>query len=237
MVPSRRVRGGNQRIPRPTDFRPGAPPPWAAVPPERRHLDLADVRAACERLPPPIRPETALPGSRPAAVLVALFEEEGEARLILTKRPETMPTHQGEIAFPGGKLDESVDADLAAAALREAHEEIGLAPDAVEIVAELDHLFTVQARFTLAPFVGLLTGRPALVADEREVVRVFDIAVWELLEDEVFHEELWNIEAGVLDTPPGPDRPIDFYDVPGETIWGATARILTGFFTHLTQDR
>ena len=179
----------------------------------------------------------ALPGSRPAAVLVPLFEEDGEARLILTKRPDTMPTHQGEIAFPGGKLDESVDADLAAAALREAHEEIGLAPDAVEIVAELDHLFTVQARFTLAPFVGLLAARPALHPDEREVVRVFDIALSELLDDAAFRQELWNIDGAVLDTAPGPDRPIDFYEIPGETVWGATARILTGFLTHLVLGR
>ena len=131
----------------------------------------------CEALPPPKRPEIELPGSRPAAVLIALFEEAGQARVILTKRPDTMPTHQGEIAFPGGKLDTAVDEDLAAAALREAHEEIGLAPELVEIVAELDHLFTVQARFTLAPFVGLLEGRPSLHPDQREVVRVFDIAL------------------------------------------------------------
>ena len=242
MVPSPRVRaeierGGDQRIPRPPDARPGAPAPWHGLDPARRRLGLADVLRGCERLPPPTRPETALPGSRPAAVLVALFEEAGEARLILTKRPDTMPTHQGEIAFPGGKLDESVDADLAAAALREAHEEIGLAPDAVEIVAELDHLFTVQARFTLAPFVGVLAGRPDLTPDEREVVRVFDVALSELLDDDAFHQELWTIRAGVLDTPPGPDRPIDFYEIPGETVWGATARILTAFLTQLTRDR
>jgi 8-oxo-dGTP pyrophosphatase MutT (NUDIX family) len=191
----------------------------------------------CEALPPPKRPEIELPGSRPAAVLIALFEEAGQARVILTKRPDTMPTHQGEIAFPGGKLDTAVDEDLAAAALREAHEEIGLAPELVEIVAELDHLFTVQARFTLAPFVGLLEGRPSLHPDQREVVRVFDIALSELLDDAAFRQELWDIDGAILDTAPGRDRPIDFYEIPGETVWGATARILTGFLTQLTRDQ
>jgi 8-oxo-dGTP pyrophosphatase MutT (NUDIX family) len=191
----------------------------------------------CEALPPPKRPEIELPGSRPAAVLIALFEEAGQARVILTKRPDTMPTHQGEIAFPGGKLDTAVDEDLAAAALREAHEEIGLAPELVEIVAELDHLFTVQARFTLAPFVGLLEGRPSLHPDQREVVRVFDIALSELLDDAAFRQELWDIDGAILDTAPGRDRPIDLYEIPGETVWGATARILTGFLTQLTRDQ
>jgi len=207
------------------------------VPADRRRISLADVRRVCAALAPPKRPEVLLPGSRPAAVLIAIFEEAGDARVILTKRPDTMPTHQGEIAFPGGKLDEAVDADLAAAALREAQEEIGLAPDLVEIVAELDHLFTVQARFTLAPFVGLLGGRPELHPDEREVVRVFDVALSELLDDAVFRQELWDIDGAMLDTAPGRDRPIDFYEIPGETVWGATARILTAFLTQLTHDR
>ena len=96
-APAPPSRGGDQRIPRPADFRAGRPAPWAQVAPARRRPSLADVRAVCASLPPPRRPEVALPGSRPAAVLVALFEEEGEARLILTKRPDTMPTHQGEI--------------------------------------------------------------------------------------------------------------------------------------------
>jgi len=218
-------------------FRAGAPAPWGALAPGRRSISLADVRRVCDALPPPKRPEIELPGSRPAAVLIALFEEAGQARVILTKRPDTMPTHQGEIAFPGGKLDTAVDDDLEAAALREAHEEIGLAPELVEIVAELDHLFTVQARFTLAPFVGLLEGRPSLQPDQREVVRVFDIALSELLDDVVFRQELWDIDGAILDTAPGRDRPIDFYEIPGETVWGATARILTGFLTQLTRDR
>jgi len=84
-----------------------------------------------------------MPGSRPAAVLVPLFEADGEAHVILTKRPDTMPSHKGEISFPGGGLRAGVDASLQDAALREAEEEIGLPPGAVEVVAELDTLATV----------------------------------------------------------------------------------------------
>jgi 8-oxo-dGTP pyrophosphatase MutT (NUDIX family) len=163
-----------------------------------------------------------------------VFEEDGEARIILTKRPETMPSHQGEIAFPGGKYEPGLDADLRATALREAHEEIGLDPGAVEVVAELDHLVTVSARFDLAPFVGLLPGRPALVPHVREVDAVFDVAISELLRDDVFREERWEVPPEML-VGVGKDRAIHFFELAGETFWGATARILVGLLGRLTR--
>lgn len=159
-----------------------------------------------------------------------------ETRVFLTKRPDTMPSHQGEIAFPGGKLDELVDASLRDAALREAHEEIGLDPRTVEVVAELDSLVTVMGRFMLTPFVGLLPERPTLYPDPTEVVSVFDVALSELLDDATFREERWDVPAGVGVTP-GRNRPIHFFELPGETVWGATAHILAGFLEHLTSRR
>ena len=165
-----------------------------------------------------------------------LFEEAGDSHVILTKRPDTMPSHQGEIAFPGGKFDETVDTSLRAAALREAHEEVGLDPADVEIVAELDSLVTVMGRFVLTPFVGLLARRPVLAPDPTEVVSVFDVGISELLDDATFREERWDVPAGVGVTP-GRDRPIHFFELPGETVWGATARILASFLEHLTSTR
>lgn len=226
-------RGGAQRIPRPSSFQPGEPPPWSGLAGHLRRISLADVRAACATLPPPREAVGVAPQTRPAAVLVALFEEDGEARVILTKRPETMPSHQGEIAFPGGKLEPGIDADLRATALREAHEEIGLDPNLVEIIAELDHLVTVSARFALTPFVGVLRERPALVPHVREVDAVFDVALSELLRDDVFREERWEVPPEML-VGVGKDRAIHFFELAGETVWGATARILVGFLTHLT---
>ena len=211
---------------------------WAHLSPSERRFTLADVRAACASLPPPRRP-VGPSTARPAAVLVAIFEEASEpgaapeARVILTKRPDTMPSHQGEIAFPGGKLEPRVDADLRAAALREAHEEIGLAPDAVEIVAELDSMVTVLGRFVLTPFVGLLAARPSLTRDRNEVVSVFDVSLSELLDDATFREERWDV-APTMGAGSGNDRAIHFFELPGETVWGATAHILAAFLEHLT---
>src|SRR6476646_1794075 len=131
------ARGGAQRIPRPPGTRPGRPAPWADLAPSARRLDLAAVRSALMDPPEPAGVLIDVPGAREAAVLVAMFDVAGEAAVLLTKRPETMPSHQGEIAFPGGKR-EPEDASLTAAALREAREEVGLEAGAVEIVAELD---------------------------------------------------------------------------------------------------
>ncbi|MGH8978825.1 MAG: NUDIX hydrolase [Acidimicrobiia bacterium] len=221
--------GGQQRIPRPPSHRPGRPAPWAHVEPTHRHHTLDDIRARLAVLPPGAAPVPAVPGSVAAAVLVPLVDVDGDVSVILTKRPETMPSHKGEIAFPGGKHDPSVDPDLRATALREAHEEIGLDPDAVEIVARLEGISTVASRFVITPFVGFVHGRPALVPDPREVTRVLEVPLSELMGDGVYREERWN----------GPrfDFDVHFYELTDETVWGATARILTGLLTHLVSSR
>ena len=222
-------RGGQQRIPRPPSYRPGRPAPWAHIDPANRHLTLDDIRARLAQLPRLGAPAMLAAASVPAAVLIPLFEADGEVSVILTKRPETMPSHQGEIAFPGGKHDPALDTDLRATALREADEEVGLVPDDVEIVARLDAIGTVASRFTITPFVGFLPSRPLLTPDPREVVRVFDVPLSELMADGVFREERWDTWRNDLD--------IQFYELEGETVWGATARILTGFLAHLIDGR
>ena len=225
-------RGGRQRIPRPASFRVGDAPPWSALLPEQRRLSLSDVRARLAYLPPARAAAVVAPSARAAAVLIPIFEEAGEARLILTKRPETMPSHQGEIAFPGGKVDQETDVDAMSAARREAHEEICLDPSLGEVVAELDAIGTAASRFTIRPFVALLAHRPALVPHPREVVAVFDVAISELLDPAAYREEHWQGRAAA-DGGTG-SLAVHFYELPGETVWGATARILTNLLRHLT---
>jgi len=175
--------------------------------------------------PPPEPPLQ--PGGRAAAVLLPVFEEDGEARIVLTRRPETMPSHRGEISFPGGKLQEESDPTLRDAALREAEEEIGLRRELVDVVAALPTLGTVVGQFNITPFVGITDGRPIVTADSREVDRVFDVALAELLGDDVYHEERWSWGFD------GTERAMQFYELADETIWGATARILTGFLARI----
>jgi 8-oxo-dGTP pyrophosphatase MutT (NUDIX family) len=143
----------------------------------------------------------------PAAVLVALFEEDEEARVLLTVRSSRLRSHRGEVAFPGGRLDpgESIDAG----ALREAFEEVGLDPDQVTIIGHLSALPTVSSNTLMTPVVATLPGRPSTRAAPDEVSRIFDVALAELVADGVFREEWWAIpERPGADGAPGGEFPV-----------------------------
>ncbi len=211
-----------------------------ALPPEqRRQIPLDAVRAALERAgqagsEPPIEGTwPGLPVSDPvpagprdagsaAAVLVALFEEAGQARVLLTRRSEQLRTHRGQVSFPGGRLDEGEGA--VDAALREAYEEIGLEPASVEVMGWLHSLYTVNAALVL-PVVGVLEQRPRPVPNPAEVARVFDVELAELTADGVYREDTWDPYARWPQSGSGA-RPLWFFAVEGERVWGATARIL-----------
>jgi 8-oxo-dGTP pyrophosphatase MutT (NUDIX family) len=221
----------------------GGPAPWAALPIERRRpISLASVLGALDAAgqlgPVPPGPATAddpfaawrshLPMGAPAgepggsAVLAALFEEGGEARVVLTRRSSALRTHRGQVSFPGGRIDAGEDA--ATAALREAHEEIGLDPAAVDVVGWLHPLFTLNAALVL-PVVGVLKSRPAFHPNPGEVARVFDVELAELLGDGVYRSDTWDPYEEWSTTGPN-RRELWFFDVEGERVWGATARIL-----------
>jgi 8-oxo-dGTP pyrophosphatase MutT (NUDIX family) len=180
---------------------------------------VARVLRAMRSAPPPRaivhEPDT----TRDSAVLVPIFEDRGEAWLVLTRRAQHLRNHRGEVSFPGGRRDEGEA--MVDTALREAQEEIALDPATVEVVGELDHLTTISSGAAIVPFVGILPGRPAaLVANPDEVELVLTVPFSELLRHGTFHEEVWSLF--------GSDREMVFFDVVGDTIWGATARMLYG---------
>lgn len=209
-------RGGPQRIPRPPGVRTGRPAPWAALDPEARAVDTHRVRAVFDGRRAPQRSAVERLGTRSSAVLAALYDDGGEAHVILTRRAQHLRSHRGEVSFPGGGQDKGEA--LHETALREAHEETGLDPAGVEIVGELDHMSTLSSRSSIAPFVAVLPGRPQLHPNEAEVEAILHVSLSELMLDEVYREERWGV--------PPLDRAMHFFELVGDTIWGATARML-----------
>lgn len=150
-------------------------------------------------------------------MLVPLYEQHGHAHVILTRRSPHLRSHRWEVAFPGGARD--VGEELWQTAVREAHEEIALDPVAVRPVGRLDSFVTVGSRSHVTPWVGLLDGRPVgLEPNPHEVEHILHVALDELLSDAVFREEMWPIEGEL--------RPITFFELEGDTVWGATAAML-----------
>jgi 8-oxo-dGTP pyrophosphatase MutT (NUDIX family) len=158
-------------------------------------------------------------GKTDAGVLVALYRQDDQLRAVLTERRADLRRHAGEISFPGGRYDEG-DGDLRFTALREAHEEIGLDPAAVEIVGALQPTPTIATGYAVYPFVGLIEPGHEWMLSPREVQSVLELPVSAL---QAGYGRRRLVRRGI------PIR-TDTYVVDGKLIWGATARILADLF-------
>lgn len=179
--------------------------------------------------PPPRRvdrPGEPATAGRRSAVLVALYEDGDGPRVLLTRRAQHLRSHRWEVAFPGGVHEEG-DPDLWATAVRESEEEIGLDPGLPQLVVELDRFLTVGSRTLVHPFVATLPGRPeGLRAAPDEVEAILHVPLEELLLPEVYREELWPIGDRL--------RPVTFFELIGDTVWGATAAMLRQLLSLVT---
>jgi 8-oxo-dGTP pyrophosphatase MutT (NUDIX family) len=160
----------------------------------------------------------ALPFDHDAAVLVLVYPAGAEVlpHVVLTLRAANLRRHRGQVSFPGGLVEPGED--LAAAALREAHEEVGIEPARVELIGELTPLPMPHTGFVLHPFVGLARLRPDLRPREEEVARVLEVPLRELADPSRVREEPRLLGEQIYQVP--------FFDVAGEKVWGATAMIL-----------
>ncbi len=161
-------------------------------------------------------------GRTDAAVLVALYRDGGRLHAVFTRRRDDLRRHPGEISFPGGRHDDT-DPDLLATALREAEEEIGLAPAAVRVLGALQPTPTIATGYAIYPFVGLIEPGMAWTLSAREVAEVLEFALDDL-RDGYGRRRL--LRRGL------PIR-TDTYAVGDDLIWGATARILADLFERL----
>jgi 8-oxo-dGTP pyrophosphatase MutT (NUDIX family) len=163
---------------------------------------------------------------RPAAVLAPIIQGKRGYDLILTKRSSVLKHHPGQIAFPGGKKEDT-DADLIAAALREAHEEIGLPTELVEVLGTFATHETVTG-FSVTPVVALVTAEFDACPEAGEVAEVFRVPLAHVLDAALYivEKRRWRGQFRAYYTVPyGP-----YY------IWGATARILRAWTDKMPSD-
>ena len=200
---------------------------------------MAQIREVMASAAAP-RTQTFEPGSLRSAVLAGLYaeiearaeiEREGRPHVVLTRRSKKLRSHSGEVSFPGGRQDPGED--LWATALREADEEVALRPDSVVRLGELDHLRTVSSRSWIVPYVAEITDPhlviPQLKAAPDEVELVLHVALDDLLDEGVFREELWTFGEYT--------RPVFFFEIEGDTVWGATAAMLRNLLSIITGTR
>src|SRR5262245_31893070 len=162
------------------------------------------------------------PGSKEAAVLVPLYQQDGQLVAVLTERRADLRRHAGEISFPGGRQDHA-DEDLRTTALREAEEEIGLRHDAVEVVGALPPLGTFVTGYRIHSFVGMIPPGLDFTPQETEVEQVLELSLRDLMDG---HEMRRLLRRGVpIRTPT--------YTVNGHFVWGATARIVQSLLERL----
>jgi len=155
-------------------------------------------------------------GRRHAGVLLLFDPSSDRLPLLFTVRSSDLRSHAGQIAFPGGSAEEG-DADIITTALREAHEEVGIAPDNVDVVGVLSPLVTAVSDRWLTPVVGLQREPWVVLVDSNEVAEWFRVDLASLMEAP--HQIREFQRAGVR-------RDVHFYDVESRVIWGVSAAIL-----------
>ena len=178
----------------------------------------AELRARLAARSPQTRAEWE---TRPAAVLVPLYRDGGQWHLLFTERTHAVEDHKGQVAFPGGRVDED-DKSRIETALREAEEEIGLKPEDVTVLGQLDELLTVT-QYRVTPVVGVFPWPYPIVPSTSELSEAFGVPLRWLADP--LNREIQLREPIV----PGPKIPVFYFRYEGHTIWGVTARILVNF--------
>lgn len=156
---------------------------------------------------------------RKSAVLILLFPEQDSIRTILIQRPVYTGVHSGQVAFPGGKFEET-DTDLQQTALRETFEEVGVPANTIEIIGKLTDLYINPSNFLVSPYLGFVSKLPDFIMDAYEVQKIITVNLFSLNDIRIQSEKTITHSSGYkIKTP--------YYEIEGLTVWGATAMMIS----------
>ena len=184
------------------------------LPGKKAHFDMIPSIRVREFDPIP-------PTARISSVIILLFEKQNKVYTLLTLRTAYNGVHSSQISFPGGSYIEN-DISLQNTALRETQEEIGLASTKINIIGNLTDLYIPPSNFVVTPFIGYTNEIGLLSPDSKEVERIFETDIKEFIGTK-------NIKTKKIKTRSGIEFETPYYDIEGQTVWGATAMILKEF--------
>ncbi|RMH68531.1 MAG: CoA pyrophosphatase [Gemmatimonadetes bacterium] len=163
-------------------------------------------------------------GWKRAAVLVTLIDLPEQCQVLFTQRTETLPTHKGQISCPGGGMDEH-DENLLETVLRETQEEIGVSPNQIDILGQLDDVQSRGSTYIVTPFVGVISSQVPLIPNPREIDHLLNIPLHELRDPAIHHIRKWRHDGEVY--------LVHFYEWRHYTVWGLTGKIIAHFLERL----
>lgn len=190
------------------------------------HGELPGREAQRRMAPSPrgggVFPDAPQPDTRQGGVLILLYPDNMRLFVPLILRPTYQGVHSGQVGFPGGGREEE-DRDLVRTALREAYEEVGIDPKQVTVLGVLTPLYVIASNYLVQPVVAWAAARPSFHPDPNEVADLIEIPLLDLLDESNRRTEVWQLRGYAVQVP--------FFAIQEQTIWGATAMMLSEFLS------
>jgi 8-oxo-dGTP pyrophosphatase MutT (NUDIX family) len=184
----------------------------APLPGQSAHSKMASETRLKFKMPSPNE------RTRESAVLILFYPYKNQIFIPLILRPPYDGVHGGQMAFPGGRVEKE-DENLTRTALREAQEEIGVRLTDIKIIGQLTKLYIPPSNFYVQPVVGYMNSKPDFYPDSREVDKVFEVTLEEINNPKIIGRKMLKIKGFEVDTP--------YYDIQNNTVWGATAMMIS----------